>query len=177
MFTEKRFTREHKENVENVLTSVNRKINDDIAADRGLSSISWKMVHNHGSLSAQEAKVEKFVDYLTDRDPLDSLMESTASKETRATIESQFSEQTNFDAFTASKMVSFKDYAQIVARRKRIEAKKWKSYKSIKYMAENSTAAKAVLRMVGYQAPYYNMKNNVCSTTTRNDNNRCTLTK
>lgn len=164
MFTEKGFTSEHKENIENILTSVNRKTLDDIVTNRShLSKVSWEKVHDYGSITAQLAKEMGFVDYLVDRDPLEDLLDAVSSKdaENQRTITSKLADQTNFEDFKANKMISFKDYAQLVARRKRTEARKWNSYQQFKYMAENSSAAQALLSMLGYKAPYYNMKQNV----------------
>ncbi|CAB9522018.1 Putative signal peptide peptidase SppA [Seminavis robusta] len=94
--TESGLTRAHRQNIETYLFAMNQGRCHDIAAARRKTlqamtmkgadlqndlTMMWKLVQNGGSFTAQNALQMGFVDYITDRSPLDALLEYNKKEE------------------------------------------------------------------------------------------------
>jgi hypothetical protein len=159
-FTHSSFSKEHKENVANILKTINQHVCEGIYTGRNLSlkqfefSNFWKMVHRAGSFPADMAQRIGFIDYLPRKDPLELLLLSSnlsdKDKELMGT-------ETPLHSFHAEAKISIADYAQ----QKKVEggnqARQWKRYHGLQGLAANSVVMKTLMGVMGYAAPYYNI--------------------
>ena len=78
LLTEEGYTRHHKENVEGILKSANAHVCNGIAHMRGLRHLDdplmWRLVHDHGTFTGEDAKKMGLIDYTPQLDPLEHLI-------------------------------------------------------------------------------------------------------
>ena len=161
-FTHSSYTKEHKENVKNILEQINHYVCDGIYhARKSLSAYDihnfWNMVHRAGSFPASVAQTVGFVDYLPRLDPLEGLVASNQSAERKEEMKQKWGKETDLDQFTAEQTISITEYAKQVAQKNKQEAQQWKLYTTLKTYAEHGPAAKFVLSTMGFKAPNYNI--------------------
>jgi hypothetical protein len=166
-FTERSFTKEHKENVSNVLLQINQHVCNGIYASRSLQGFEfsnfWQMVHKAGTFPGSVAQQIGFVDYLPRLDPLDQLVLSNKSEKEKEEMKQKWGKETDMDHFTAEEAISITQYAKKVSKKKAQETKDWTIHKYLKEQAQKSPAIKTCMSAMGYQAPRFNIAE-VCST-------------
>lgn len=98
-FTERSYTKEHKENVSNILLQINQHVCNGIYASRKLQGFEfsnfWKMVNNAGSFPGSVAEKIGFVDYLPRLDPLDQLVLSNKSETQKDEMKQKWGKETD----------------------------------------------------------------------------------
>jgi protease-4 len=137
MFTENKYTFEHRRNMTALMNSLQEDVNDDITISRSKSlagkwmlkkhegvDAMWKRIFNAGTFNAASAYERGFVDFLQPRDPCNDFfkLERTVEKakaETEAT-EDSVQEVHNF---IHNKRVDLKEYKSILDRKKRTTLK------------------------------------------------------
>lgn len=133
--TENGYSKDHKKNVKNIVDSINQQVNDRIAEMRGLKQFDdhmWKVLHSHGTLSADDAKRLDLVDEVVSVNPVQAGRSET-------------------------KLVSFGDYKKLLAKRKKIDDRSWKIHSWLKHLAEKSIATEYTLAGLGIRGPHYNI--------------------
>lgn len=159
--TEMNYTREHKENVTNILQSVNQHVCDGIAQMRGLRNFDdpsmWNLVHNHGTFTAEDAHKIGLIDYMPSLDPLDQLVDSTQSENVKEEMKKKWGKTTDMHNFHAKEKIELRDYLSLLEKRKQRQERSWKIRRTLKQLAEKSTATRAVLKVMGFEDPYYNI--------------------
>jgi hypothetical protein len=165
-FTERSYTKEHKENVSNILLQINQHVCNGIYASRRLQGFEfsnfWKMVHNAGTFPGSVAEQIGFVDYLPRLDPLDQLVLSNKSEKQKKEMKQKWGKETDLDHFTAEEAISITQYAKKVSKKKAKESKDWTIHKYLKEQAQKSPVMKTFMSAVGYQAPRFNISE-VCA--------------
>lgn len=155
------YTREHKENVTNIIQSVNQHVCDGIAQMRGLRNFDdpskWKLVHNHGTFTAEDAHKIGLIDYMPSLDPLDQLVDSTQSENDKEEMKKKWGKNTDMHNFHAKEKIELRDYLSLLEKRKQRQERNWKIRRTMKQLAEKSTATRAVLKAMGFEDPYYNI--------------------
>eukprot|EP00980_Cylindrotheca_fusiformis_P001981 scaffold443_cov125-Cylindrotheca_fusiformis.AAC.30 len=130
-FTHSKYSKEHKENVENLVTQINHNVCESIYYSRKLYqeysdfSAFWDSVFSAGSFPAEMARKVGFVDEITPLDPLDAAIASgrKVAKEGGAEERSELikkmwaGKDSSVDDFEAEATISIQDYAN----EKRIE--------------------------------------------------------
>jgi hypothetical protein len=156
-----KYTREHKENVANILQSVNQHACDGIAQMRGLRNFDdpaiWKLVHNYGTFTAEDAHRVGFIDYMPSLDPLEQLVDSTQSENDKEEMKKKWGKTTDMHNFHAKETIELHDYLTLLRKRKQYQERSWKIHRTLKHLAEKSTATRVALNVMGYEAPYYNI--------------------
>lgn len=159
--TEEGYTRQHMENVTNILETTNTFICDGIAQMRGMKNFDdpnmWKLVHNHGTFTAQDALKISLVDYTPQLDPLDQLIDSTKSDEAREEMKKKFGKDTDYHAFQANSAIELSDYLSLLSKKRRMEQRQYKVHNMLENLAEKSTATSALLQAIGYSSPNFNI--------------------
>ncbi len=158
MLTEHGFTREHLENVTNILESANDHICDGIAKMRGLSNfeddpLMWRLVHDHGTFTAKEAQKMGLVDFTPPLNPLQHLLDSANNEKD----EQKLGKHTDYRSFQANSAIDLPQYLSLMTKRKKISDRRWKLHYVLKSLAEKSSATSAVLQAMGFKSPYYNI--------------------
>jgi ClpP class serine protease len=160
-FSENRYTKDHRENVRNIIESINQHVCYGIYHSRNLSSFEfsnfWRMVHRAGSFPAHISQKIGFVDYLPRLDPLDQLVASNKSEEDKQKMKSKWGKETDMDHFAAESTISVSDYATQQSKRKEQEDFKWNLYKNLKTYADSNKGFRYLLTTLGYGAPYFNV--------------------
>jgi hypothetical protein len=177
-FTERSFTKEHKENVSNILLQINQHVCTGIYASRRLQGFEfsnfWTMVHNAGTFPGSVAEQIGFVDYLPRLDPLDQLVLSNKSEKEKKEMKQKWGKETDMDHFTAEEAISITQYAKKVSKKKAQESKDWTIHKNLKEQAQKRPALKTFMSAMGYQAPRFNIAE-VCTYNSRKSRNAYTL--
>ena len=121
MLTEQGFTREHLENVTNILESANAHICDGIARMRGLSNfddpLMWRLVHDHGTFTAEEAQKMGLVDFTPPLDPLQHLIDSAKNEKE----EQKLGKDTDYHTFQANSAIDLPQYLSLMTKRKKMK--------------------------------------------------------
>jgi hypothetical protein len=160
-FTHSSFSKEHKENVANILQTINQHVCEGIYTARNSSlkqfefSNFWKMVHRAGSFPADMAQRIGFIDHLFSKDPLESLLltyNACSDKEKES-----HRKETRLDNFRAEAEISITDYAQQKKEEGEAQSRQWKRYQRLQEVAANSVVLQTLMGVVGYAAPYYNI--------------------
>lgn len=164
MLTEDGYTRQHLENVTNILEGANAHVCNGIAQMRGLRNIedplTWKLVHDHGTFTADDAKKMGFVDYTPQLDPLEHLIDSTKNEAEKSQL--KLGKDTDFHTFQATSAIELPQYISLLSKRKKMEERRWKIHAMLKDLAEKSTATSVVLQAMGFKRPFYNI-DEVCT--------------
>jgi len=161
MLTEEGYTRQHMENVTNILESANAHVCDGVAQMRGRRNfddpLMWNLVHDYGTFTAQDAQKMGLIDYTPQLDPLEYLIDSTKSEEAKEEMKKKFGKDTDYHGFKANSTIELPQYMSLLTKRKKKEERQWKVHAMLKILAEKSTATSAVLQAFGYASPYYNI--------------------
>lgn len=168
MFTENGYTREHAQNVEQMVDQIDRNNRNAVTADRnqkGFDNFVWKMIRNLGSITGPEMLKLGLVDHLATLDPLDGLLQSnqenkdkTGGGNNKEAMKQKWGNETDMDKFEATEQVTFSKYLSTLGKRKKMEERKHKMHSSLQKAADKSSAFAATLGLLGYSAPYYNLK-------------------
>lgn len=161
MFTQKGYTWEHRQNVQNLVDHIDTNKRDGIVDGRnskGFDFNVWKMIRKHGTFTGAQSLKLGLVDHLPKLCPLDGLLESNKDAESKAVMKAKWGNQTDITRFEANERVSFTQYQSLLAKRKKAEANKWNTHRRLQTMAEKSSAFEALLGVVGYPAPHFNIK-------------------
>lgn len=156
LFTHARYTKEHKENVQNIFQNWNNHVCYGIYTSRNKSlkqfefSNFWEMVHRAGSFPADLALKVGFIDYVPRLDPLDKLLEngkkeakfSTEDKSSEENAEEKWGSETDLDHFAAEAKISITDYARQKKQEKGRLSKQWNVYKLFSSMGNNASHKK-----------------------------------
>ena len=149
------------ENVTNILKSANAHVCDSIAQMRGLRNyddpLMWRLVHDHGTFTAEDAQKMGLVDYMPQLDPLEQLVDSAKSEDAKEEMKKKWGEDTDVHSFKANSAIELPQYMSLLTKRKRIEQRQWKLHATLKDLAEKSSATRAVLKTLGLKSPYYNI--------------------
>jgi hypothetical protein len=147
--------------VTNIIQSVNQHVCDGIAQMRGLRNFDdpskWKLVHNHGTFTAEDAHKIGLIDYIPSLDPLDQLVDSTQSENDKEEMKKKWGKNTDMYNFHAKEKIELRDYLSLLEKRKQRQERNWKIRRTMKQLAEKSTATRAVLKAMGFEDPYYNI--------------------
>jgi protease-4 len=156
--TENTYTREHEENVKNIVESIDQQVREKIIQARmpALNDTIWSMVREQGTLTANHAREIGFIDYLPTLNPLTGLLYANESEKAKTEMKEKWGKETDFENFTAVDSVTLTDYNSLLAKRKKLEERKWSIYRYLKHLSEKSTATKFLLSIAGYKAPYFN---------------------
>lgn len=173
MLTEGGYTKQHLENVTNILEAANAHVCDGISKMRGLTNfedpLMWKLVHDHGTFTAEDAQKMGLVDFTPPLDPLQHLIDWGKSDEAEEEVHlNKLAKDTDFHSFKADSTIELPQYLSLLAKRKKVEERKWKLHAMLKDLAEKSTATSAVLQAFGFKNPFYNI-DEVC----RQEMNSC----
>lgn len=161
MFTETGFTREHRQNLQNMVEHIDRNKRDAIVDDRnakGFNPVVWKMIRKHGSFTGPQALKLGLVDHLPKLCPLDALLLSNTSKIAKSAMRLKLRNQTDVSKFDASRQISLGAYASLLERRKRRDERKWKLYRVLRKLSESNAAFKFTFGCFGLHAPFFNLK-------------------
>mmetsp|Transcript_22898 Transcript_22898/g.64877 ORF Transcript_22898/g.64877 Transcript_22898/m.64877 type:complete len:763 (+) Transcript_22898:113-2401(+) len=162
-FTEQKYTPHHKENVSNIIHSINEHVWHGIYHGRkkNLSNYDfpsfWKIVQDAGNLTAEVSHQIGFVDYMPAFDPLEQLVASNKSNEMKDEMKKKWGKDTDLDQFEASKMVSITSYQKRQKKKKEATEKKWRMHERIASQSKKSSVLAKALPMAGYNAPHYNI--------------------
>jgi hypothetical protein len=131
---------------------------------RGLSNfddpLMWRLVHDHGTFTAEGAHKIGLVDYMPPMDPLQHLIDSSKNGKE----EQKLGKDTDYHTFRASSTIELPQYLSLMAKRKKMEDRQWSFHATLKNLAEKSTATSAVLQALGLKRPFYNIAE-VCPAT------------
>eukprot|EP00545_Synedropsis_sp_CCMP1620_P004767 CAMPEP_0119006820 /NCGR_PEP_ID=MMETSP1176-20130426/2561_1 /TAXON_ID=265551 /ORGANISM="Synedropsis recta cf, Strain CCMP1620" /LENGTH=800 /DNA_ID=CAMNT_0006958823 /DNA_START=120 /DNA_END=2522 /DNA_ORIENTATION=+ len=165
MFTEKGYTREHRQNVQNLVDHIDTNKRNAIVDGRnagGMFDVNvWKMIRKHGTFTGAQSLKLGLVDHLPKLCPLDGLLDSNkdgGSPESKAAMMAKWGNETDMARFEANERVSLTQYQSLLAKRKQDTASKWKTHGRLQTMAETNSALEALLGVVGYAAPHFNIK-------------------
>lgn len=161
MYTETGFTREHRHNVQNMVEHIDRNKRNAIVDDRntkGFNPIVWKMIRKHGSFTGPQALKLGLVDHLPSLCPLDALLESNATQDSKAAMMNKLGNDTDVSKFNATDQISLTDYASLLEKRESLEKRKWKIHSVLKRFSESSAALKFALGCIGLHAPFFNFQ-------------------
>ncbi|CAJ1953433.1 unnamed protein product [Cylindrotheca closterium] len=129
-FTHKSYSKEHKENVKNLVTSINHMVCETIFNSREIFKkydeyeAFWDMIHSSGSLPADAAKKIGLVDRVVGLDPIGNVISAlkqakSAEEEktkggirTSDVINSWIAKNTGFEDFEVEGTVSIQEYAK-----------------------------------------------------------------
>ena len=162
MFTETKFTKPHKENVETYLFALNNYMFDDIAnARKGLQFTGdmWKLIQNSGTFTSSSAKKMGFVDYNPEKSPLEALLtynQQKTKEEEKEALKAKWGSKTDLESFPADEQLSLSDYRTIISKRRRLESYQWRAFKHLKEAAEKYTSVRSLLGIVGISSPHFN---------------------
>lgn len=156
-FTHSYYTKEHGQNVANILQQINSHICHGIYFSRqNLKNYEytpfWKMVSEAGSFPAEMAQKIGFVDFLPKLNPLDDLLEhnkatTEASDANETTTEAtddddaailvkKWDGATDLQGFPAHRQISITDYARELKEKKAKEARNGAFFTQVKEMPE-----------------------------------------
>jgi ClpP class serine protease len=157
--TEQSYTREHMENVSNIVNETNRHLCDGISFMRGISNDPkvWALIQNHGTFTALDAQKLGLIDYMPVLDPLDQLVASNKNDSSKEEMKSKWGKNTDMHHFLAKEKMELRDYMTLLEKRKKRRDRSWKIHSALTQLTEKSTATRAVLSALGYEAPYYNI--------------------
>jgi hypothetical protein len=161
MFTETGFTREHRHNVQNLVEHIDRNKRDAIMDDRntkGFNPIVWKMIRKHGSFTGPQALKLGLVDHLPRLCPLDALLESNKTKDSKAAMMNKLGNETDVSKFNPDHQISLMEYAQLLEKRKMRDARKWKLHRVLTTLSESSGTFKDAIGYFGLHAPFFNIQ-------------------
>ena len=163
-FTEKCYTKEHKENVENILLSINQQVCHAMYHSRPLLLSQyefknfWSTIQNKaGNFSAELAHKVGLIDYMPKLDPFDQLLLSNKSLETKQQMKEKWGKEVDMDLFVAQDSILVTEYAKKVKKEKDRSKQKWDMFQQMKDYTEQSTAAQTICRLFGYSSPNYNI--------------------
>jgi signal peptide peptidase SppA len=120
-FTDKYFSREHKENVMNIVQSLDEMEREKIAESRGLKGFNkttWKKLRTQGSFTASQAHDLGLIDYMPSLDPLTDLVDSNKDTESKTQMKQKWGKDTDMDKFSATRIISIAEYSDLMAQRK-----------------------------------------------------------
>jgi len=127
-FTESRFNKPHKENIETYLFALNDYMFEDIVTAReGLQYFepeTWKMIQNSVTFTAVSAKTMGFADYTPDRSPLDALLafnQPDLKEKEKESLKAKWGGKTDLEHFAAEKELSLSEYRAVLSKRKRLK--------------------------------------------------------
>ena len=133
---EKGFTKEHLENTESILKSINKHLCDKIVRSRSLpiefDDTMWQEINDYGTLTPPNTLEIGLIDYLPRIDPLELLLIFNKNDGERTVLKEKWPNETNFDKFTATKEISFQEYSSLLAKRKKADLKNLDLHKRIK---------------------------------------------
>ena len=161
MFTDSKYTREHRQNVQGIMQELNLHVCEGIYNSRKLYQYDfgnfWHMVHKAGSFPGNVAQQVGFVDYLPNLDPLDDLVASNQSDEKKGSFKEKLGVTADVDSFKAEKKISIVDYANQMKEDRKKEDAKWEKYHSLRKNAQENPTLAAFMSAVGYSAPFFNI--------------------
>jgi protease-4 len=156
--TEWGFNRAHRENVTNLVESLNADICDDIQASRSKALLTswlrkdgdiWKRIQNAGTFPALTAWKSGLVDYIPRKGPLFDLLEANLDKVKKEEYKATWKHQeTDFDRFHADETIDLKDYAKKVSKRKKADSR----VQSWHALAESRPEISKVLSSLGVRS-------------------------
>eukprot|EP00547_Thalassionema_nitzschioides_P005287 CAMPEP_0194218784 /NCGR_PEP_ID=MMETSP0156-20130528/24521_1 /TAXON_ID=33649 /ORGANISM="Thalassionema nitzschioides, Strain L26-B" /LENGTH=681 /DNA_ID=CAMNT_0038948251 /DNA_START=150 /DNA_END=2195 /DNA_ORIENTATION=- len=161
IFTETQYTREHRQNTQNLVDQLDENERDIIVNDRnfrGFDPMVWKMIRKHGTFTGLQSKKLGLVDHLPPLDPLENLLKANKDDETKTFMKEKWGNETDIDKFQAVKKISFADYKSILAKREKLELRNWKINSKLKKLADRSSAFESLLAVLGFPAPIYNIR-------------------
>jgi len=164
MLTETGYTREHRQNVQNLVDQIDTNKRNGIVADRntkGFDTFVWKLIRKHGTFTGKEALKLGLVDHLPTLDPLDGLLAANQDDTSKETMKKKWGNETDIDKFEATEKVTFAKYAALLRQRNEAEKRQLQVHNKLKGLAETSSAFESLLGASGYPAPYYNFRTKV----------------
>jgi diketogulonate reductase-like aldo/keto reductase len=90
-------------------------------------------------------------------DPLDQLVDSTQSENDKEEMKKRLGKNTDMLNFHAKEKIELRAYLPLLEKRKQRVERNWKIHRALKDLAEKSTATRAVLKVMGFEHPYYNI--------------------
>jgi hypothetical protein len=160
MFTENGYTREHRQNLQNLVDQIDRNKRDAIEDNRntkGFNPMVWKMIRKHGSFTGRQAANLGLVDHLPKLSPLGALLESNKGKTSKERMMDKLGNETDVSKFNASEQISLTEYASLLEKRKNVQRLKWKIHRRLKTLSESSSILAGTIGLFGYHAPLYNI--------------------
>jgi protease-4 len=141
MFTEYKMNRAHRDNVTNILQSLNQDICDDITDSRSKALLAswlrkqsnskvnsvemWRQIHEAGTFSAVSSWKAGLIDYLPRRDPLPDLIESGESNEKEEEKQETWNlDETDFKRFKGNKAIGLEEYSKQVTKANKAQERK-----------------------------------------------------
>jgi hypothetical protein len=147
-FTERGYSREHKENVTNIVNAINSLIYDRIVQSRSLQAMDgsvWKQVQGHGTFTATQARTLGLIDYTPQLDPLDDLVNSNKNDETKEEMMEKYGKDADIHHFAAKEQISLGKYKALLDKRKMYQDRTLKAHALAKKLADKSTATEWLL--------------------------------
>lgn len=162
MFTQKGYTHEHRQNVQNMVDQIDlnkrEAIVDGRNATKGFNLMIWKMIRKHGTFTGPQSLKLGLVDHLPKLCPLDGLLESNSKGEqSKAAMTAKWGNETDVQKFQATEKISFSKYQSILAKRKKLKSRQWQLYHRLQDLAGKSSAFESLLGVMGYSAPTFNI--------------------
>ena len=149
MFTESGFTREHRQNIRSLVDQLDHNKRNAIVDDRHTNEYDpmvWKLIRKHGSFTGPQALELRLLDELPPLSPLSSSTYSEAS-----------SKQPGMPDFNLNNVISIREYAKILSKRRKQEKIRWRIHRILRRLAESSSAFEATIGLLGFCAPNYNI--------------------
>lgn len=134
MFTERTFNRYHYANISNIQKNIEEDVCKEITDSRSKDMLTswlnkkhcaggnvalWKRIRELGAFPGESAVKAGFVDSLPRRDPLVDLVKSKKDDSEEEKVKAKWTlQETDFDSFPSSAIVTLKDYSKQVSMKK-----------------------------------------------------------
>mmetsp|Transcript_2574 Transcript_2574/g.3059 ORF Transcript_2574/g.3059 Transcript_2574/m.3059 type:complete len:728 (-) Transcript_2574:151-2334(-) len=161
--TERGYTKPHLENTKSLIESINNTVCCSISLSRNVTdtfnSKVWQAIHNYGTLTAANAQEVHLIDHTPRIDPLNILLalnRGDMDKDSKQDFLKKWA-WLDYENFQANEFISLDKYATLMSKRKKWKHTQYKRNQRIKSFTEKSSAARAMLSMIGCNAPYFNI--------------------
>lgn len=161
MLTEDGYTKEHLENTQSIVQSINKSICEAIVQSRNLSSTFnssiWKALYDYGTMTAENALEIKLVDFLPNINPLTDLLDMSRDQEHTEKLRRKWGEKLDLDNFKGQETLSIEDFSKILKKRRRSEKRRQTMLSFLQDITSKSSAAEALLSIFGWEKPLLNL--------------------
>jgi len=163
-FTEKGYTASHLKNTKSLVESLNQTLCSSIVEARRISDnfndSTWKLLHDHGTMTAENGKELGLIDCLTNINPLADLIAANKDEESLSRLQKKWGNSLKLDNFQATESLSYGEYLSSLRRMEKARKMKWRVHAMFQDAAGKNAVAKTMLSMLGYEAPYFNVDKN-----------------
>lgn len=161
MWTEDGYTKEHLENTQSIVQSINNSICEAIVQSRSLSntfnSSIWKALYDYGTMTAENALEIKLVDFLPNINPLIDLLDMAKDKEHSDKLRQKWGDKLDLDNFKGQETLSMEDFSKILKKRRSSEKRRQAMHSLLEKVTSKSSATETLLSIFGWETPLLNL--------------------